>query len=88
MKDLSCFVHVKYFKTVVYSGVEIFYSFRKYKKNNCLPICFTRPVCSHSLTRERHLRRESYSPLHFPTIAIVRDWLLSSGKGRASRGIA
>lgn len=88
MENLSCFVHVKYFRTVVYSGVEIFRSFRKYKKNKCLPICFTGPVCSHILTREGHLRRENYSPLCFPTIAIVRDWLLNSHKGQASRDVA
>lgn len=73
---------------LVYSGVEIFRSFRKYKKNKCLPICFTGPVCSHILTREGHLGRENYSPLCFPTIAIVRDWLLNSHKGQASRDVA
>lgn len=70
MKNLSCFVHVKYFKTVVYSRVDIFNSFRKYKKNKCLPICFTGPVCSHILTRKERLRKENYSPLRFPTMAI------------------
>lgn len=75
------------FQNIVYSRIEISYSFRKYKKTKNLPTCFMRSVCLHTLTREGPVRRKNYSLLYIPIIATQKNWLLNSSKGWANRGI-